>query len=121
LLPMRERSESMPKSEAKRKRLEGFDDPVELDPKHYKAEFENDTVRVLRIKLGAKEKSVMHDHPSGVGIFLTDQHVKFTYPDGSTKEIEVRAGETKWLDAFTHLPENLSGKPFEMIFVEIKE
>ncbi len=111
----------MPKSAAKRKPIEGFDDPVELDPKHYKAEFENDTVRVLRIKLGAKEKSVMHDHPAGVGIFLTDQHVKFTYPDGNTKEIEVKAGETKWLDAFTHLPENLSDKPMEMILVEIKE
>jgi uncharacterized RmlC-like cupin family protein len=111
----------MPKTAAKRKPIEEFNDPAELDPKHYKAEFENDTVRVLRIKFDAKEKSVMHDHPAGVGIFLTDQHVKFTYPDGSMKEVIVKAGQTKWVDAFTHLPENLSDKPFEMILVEIKE
>jgi hypothetical protein len=117
---MQERSESMRETTAKRKPIEEFNDPVELDPKHYKAEFENDAVRVLRIKYGAGEKSVMHDHSAGVGIFLTDQHVKFTYPDGNTKEIELKAGQTKWLDSFTHLPENLSDKPFEMILVEIK-
>jgi uncharacterized RmlC-like cupin family protein len=111
----------MQKTAAKRKPVEEFNDPVELDPKHYKAEFENDTLRVLRIKYGAKEKSVMHDHPSGVGIFLTDQHVRFTYPDGNTKEIELKAGQTKWLDTFTHQPENLSDEPFEMILVEVKE
>jgi uncharacterized RmlC-like cupin family protein len=111
----------MPKTTAKRKPIEEFDDPVELDPKHYKAEFENNTVRVLRIKYGAKEKSVMHDHPAGMGIFLTDQHVKFTYPDGNTKEVSIKAGETKWVDAFRHQPENVSDKPFEMILVEIKE
>ena len=35
------------------------DDPVNLDPKHYSVEFENDRVLVLRVKYGPKEKSVM--------------------------------------------------------------
>jgi hypothetical protein len=65
-------------------------DPVKVDPKHYKVEFENDHVRVLRITYGPDEKSVMHDHPDGTAVFLTDYHVKFTYPDGKIDELKVR-------------------------------
>jgi quercetin dioxygenase-like cupin family protein len=35
-------------------------------------EFENEQVRVLRIGYGAGEKSVMHEHPNAVAVFLTD-------------------------------------------------
>jgi hypothetical protein len=51
-------------------------DPVKLDASHYKVELENDRVRVVRIKYAGKEKSVMHQHPPGVGIFLTDARSK---------------------------------------------
>ena len=34
-------------------------DPVKVDPKHYKVELENAQVRVLRIHYGPHEKSVM--------------------------------------------------------------
>ena len=47
-------------------------DPVRVDPKHYKVEVENDQVRVLRIKYGPHEKSVMHGHPSTVAVFLIE-------------------------------------------------
>ena len=51
-------------------------DPVTVDPKHYSVEFENDKVRVLRIKYGPGEKSVMHAHPALVAVFLTDGKVR---------------------------------------------
>src|SRR5882762_9705579 len=44
-------------------------DPVKLDPKHYKVDFENDRVRVLRISYGPREKSVMHSHPDSMAVF----------------------------------------------------
>ena len=62
-------------------------DPVKVDSKHYKVEFENSQVRVLRIKYGPHEKSVMHRHPNSVAIFLTDIHGKFTFPNGKTQDI----------------------------------
>ena len=34
-----------------------------VDSGHYAVEMENDKVRVLRIKYGPHEKSVMHSHP----------------------------------------------------------
>src|SRR6266852_7185182 len=51
-------------------------DPVKLDPKHYKVVINNDEFRVLRAKYGPHGKSVMHEHPASVAVFLSDDHVK---------------------------------------------
>lgn len=95
-------------------------DPVKVDAKHYKVEFENDRVRVLRIQYGPHEKSVMHSHPDSVAVFLADGSVKFTTPDGKTQAAELKAGMTQWTAAGKHLPENVGDKPFELILVELK-
>jgi quercetin dioxygenase-like cupin family protein len=96
-------------------------DPVKLDSRHYKVELENDRVRVVRIRYAAGEKSVMHQHPRGVGIFLTDAHFKFTYPDGKVEDINAKQGEFLWFaDLWEHLPENLSNQSAEVIYVELK-
>jgi quercetin dioxygenase-like cupin family protein len=95
-------------------------DPVKVDAKHYKVEFENDSVRVLRINYPAHEKSVMHHHPGSVAVFLTDGKSRFTLPDGKTQDAPVKAGSVQWTDAGEHLPENVGDKPFELILVELK-
>lgn len=95
-------------------------DAVAADPAHYKVEFENDKVRVLRIAYGPKEKSVMHSHPAGVVVFLNDLSGRFTMPDGTTEDRQVKAGTVGWSDATTHQPENLGDKPFQVIQVELK-
>jgi quercetin dioxygenase-like cupin family protein len=95
-------------------------DPVKVDSKHYKVEFENSQVRVLRIKYGPNEKSVMHWHPNSIAIFVTDANGKFTFPNGKTQDFTAKAGETRWTPAGRHLPENTSDQPFELILVELK-
>ena len=95
-------------------------DAVKLDAKHYKIELENDRARVLRVTYGPKEKSVMHDHPATVAVFLTDANVTFTGAGASARPNASKAGEVVWSDAETHLPENVSDKPFETIVVELK-
>ncbi len=95
-------------------------DAVTADPNHYKVEYEDDQVRVLRIRYGPGEKSVMHGHPRSMGVNLTDIHGRFTMPDGSTEEIRGKAGEIVWYPAAEHLPENLSDQPLEIVFVEFK-
>jgi quercetin dioxygenase-like cupin family protein len=95
-------------------------DPVKVDPKHYKVEFENANVRVLKIHYGPHEKSVMHHHPDSVVTFLTDAHIKFTMPDGTTNEHSVKAGDSQWNAAGSHLPENLGDTPMEATLVELK-
>jgi quercetin dioxygenase-like cupin family protein len=95
-------------------------DPVKVDPKHYKVELENDRVRVLRVTYGPREKSVMHSHPDGIAVFLTDQHSRFTPPDGKSEENRFIPGQTMWFPAGSHLPENLADQPLEVILVELK-
>lgn len=95
-------------------------DPVKVDSKHYKVELENKQVRVLRIHYGPHEKSVMHEHPAGVGVFLTDGDGKFTMADGKTMDVHFKAGDAQWYDATKHLPENTGDKAFELILVELK-
>ncbi len=95
-------------------------DPIKVDSNHYKVEFENDQVRVLRIRYGPHEKSVMHEHPMSVGVNLTDLCGKFTFPDGRTEEIKGKAGEARLYPAGQHLPENLSDRALELILVELK-
>ena len=95
-------------------------DAVKVDPQHYTVEFENAQVRVVRIKYGPHEKSVMHGHPASVAVFLTDGQAKFTLPNGKTEERNWKAGQTLWADAGKHLPENVSDKPLEVILVELK-
>jgi len=95
-------------------------DPVVVDSAHYKLKFENEHVRVLRITYGPNEESVMHYHPAGVAIFLVDQKVQFTLPDGETVEVESKAGEVLWTQAGRHLPKNLMDHPLELILVELK-
>lgn len=95
-------------------------DPTVVDSTHYRVVFENDQVRVIRITYGPQERSVMHHHPAGVAVFLTDQKGQFTLPDGQTVGYEARAGDAIWAEAGSHLPENLLDETLELILVEIK-
>ena len=85
-------------------------DAVKVDSKHYTVEFENDDVRVLRIKYGPGEKSVMHQHANSVAIFVTDANGKFSLPKDAVQELKAKAGQVQWNAAITHLPENTSDK-----------
>ena len=95
-------------------------DAVKVDGKHYKVEFENSRVRVLRVKYGPHEKSVMHTHPDAVAIFTQDGKFKFTFPGGKTEEREMKAGQTLFTPAVRHLPENITDGEMEVILVELK-
>jgi quercetin dioxygenase-like cupin family protein len=95
-------------------------DAAKADPKHYKVLLENDQVRVLRITYGPHEKSVMHSHPAGVVVYMTDLHGKMTGPDGKTQDVTQKAGSVEWSAATTHMPENGGDKAFEVIQVELK-
>jgi quercetin dioxygenase-like cupin family protein len=100
--------------------LAAAEDSVAVDPKHYKVEFQNDRIRVLRIKYGPGEKSVMHGHPANIAVFLTAGQAKMTTPDGKTNVLAMKAGQVQWADKEKHLPENAGSKPFELILVELK-
>ena len=94
---------------------------VVADPDHYTVEFENDRVRIIRVKYGPGEKSVMHTHGPNVSILLSDGFIHMTFPDGTSEDIPSEVGVAVWADAEEHLPENLSDEPLEVVIVELKD
>jgi len=95
-------------------------DPIKLDPKHYKVVIDNDDFRVLRVKYGPHEKSVMHEHPATVAVYMTDTHGKMTLADGTSRDSSGKARDVFWADAGKHLPENTGDTPFEVTAIELK-
>jgi hypothetical protein len=83
-------------------------DPVKTDPKHYKVEFENEHVRVLRIHFGPHEKGETHEHIlNRVVLNLNNQ------TSGKADDVRI-AG------AATHAEENTSDQHADRIAVELK-
>src|SRR4051794_36211762 len=109
------------KNKGNAKKVTGPRDVLKADPKHYKLEFENDQVRVLRVKVGPHDAIPMHEHTlNRVTVVLTDQHVRSTDSDGKVETVEHKAGEASWGGPKTHKEESLSDKPTELLIIEIK-
>ncbi len=96
-------------------------DAVKVDPKHYSVVSENDQVRILKVHYGPHEKSVMHSHPNTVAVFLTDAKGTFTFPEGKKQDFTVKAGDSQYGAAATHLPENTGDAAMDLIVVELKD
>ena len=95
-------------------------DAVKVDPAHYKVVFENASVRVLRIGYAPGGKSVMHQHPDSVAIFLAASKVKFTTPDGKSEDSDVANESAQYTPAGTHNPNNVGAGPVDALLVEFK-
>lgn len=96
-------------------------DPVRVDPKRYKVEFENDQVRVVRVKLPGKQSIPMHEHATfRVTTNITPQDFRITAADGKATEVKRGPFEVAWGTPSRHKEENLAAEPFEAIMVELK-
>lgn len=95
-------------------------DPVKVEPKHYKLDFENDRVQVVSVHYGPHEKSAMHEHPGGVVVILTKAHLLFTDENGKTREIYSKPGEARWYPPFKHRVENLGDTAYDAVYVGLK-
>ena len=88
-----------------------------MGPAHYKVEFENDKVQVMRVHFDSHYRSVMNRTPARVVLVLGDEHFKVTYPDGTSSERHLKAG-TFWDEGGGRgIAENLGEEPFELSWV----
>jgi hypothetical protein len=96
-------------------------DPLRVDSKDYKLEFENSQVRVTRARMGPRQSVPMHEYVlSRVVYYLTDENVRATSPDGKAKIMQHKAGDFIWDGPFKYKVDNLNDKPFEALIVEVK-
>ena len=96
-------------------------DPVAVDPGHYKVLLENQRIRVVDFKDKPGDKSPMHSHPDYVVYVVNAFKRKLSFPDGTTKNIGGKAGEAFWQPAQTHAGENTGTTDTHVLFFELKE
>jgi len=95
-------------------------DPLKVESTHYKLAFENEAVQVVYIHYGPHEKSLLHQHPAGVVVNLTDGHLRFTDQNGTVQEVRAIHGEARWFPAFRHRVENLSNTAYDGVYIAVK-
>jgi len=96
-------------------------DPLKVAPKNYKVEFENDQVRVVRVKFAPGETVPMHEHATNrVAVGLVDQDFRITTAEGVVQTPKRKAGEASWGTPVSHKEENLAKQPFELIMIDLK-
>ena len=91
--------------------------PDHAGPANVTVEFENDAIRVLRIRMAPHEKTPMHEITARFVVWLTDAHLRDTAPDGRTDDIHRRAGAVEWVPTRQHAGENLDDRPVEFLAI----
>jgi len=94
--------------------------PLEASPELYQVIFENERVRVLRYRDVPGDATRPHEHPDSVMVTLSGFRRRITAGE-RVVEVELGAGEARWLDAQEHSGENVGDTVTESIFVELKE
>lgn len=86
-----------------------------------KVEFENNRVAVIRFRFGPHAKIPMHAAPDLLAVWVSDAHLKLTFPDGTSKVEDRKAGDVQWEPAQRHSGENLGDTPLDFISVQLKD
>ena len=83
-------------------------DPTVVDERHYKVEFENDQVRVLRVHYEAHDEGARHEHLlNRVVVYLNDQP-------------GAKADDVRMSGPAVHTEQNASDQPADRIAIELK-
>jgi len=97
-------------------------DPPKVAPKSYHVEFENDQVRVTRVKMAAHSGVPQHEHTlNRVVVNLSDQDTRMTSSDGKVQESKHKTGDVSFSGPVVHKEDNLQDIPFEAIVIELKD
>ena len=96
------------------------DDAVTVAPDHCKTILENGRVRLLEYRGGPGAKTAMHSHPDIIAYPPTAGKFRFSFPDGKSMEIDVKAGEPMFMEGHSHSTENMGTTDAHILLVELK-
>jgi hypothetical protein len=91
----------------------------DYSPPNAKVEIDNPWVRVFRVNETANQHMSTYRHPDMVWVYLTDARLEFK-GSGPPKIETHKAGEVSYLVAGAHSEANLTGKPIEVVVIELK-
>jgi quercetin dioxygenase-like cupin family protein len=95
-------------------------DAVTVNPQIAKVEFENNDIRIVRVRYGPHQNLAMHSHPAKLAVCLTGGFDRTTGADGKMSEAHPAAGDFFWAEPTKHAVWNLSDEPLEFAEVELK-
>ncbi|HCT77262.1 MAG TPA: cytoplasmic protein [Micromonosporaceae bacterium] len=96
------------------------DDPAVTNSDLYQVIFENERVRVLEYRDNPGDKTTPHRHPDSV-MFTLSSFKRRLSTGGKQVDVELAAGQARWLAAQEHSGENVGDTATHTIFVELKE
>jgi hypothetical protein len=93
-------------------------------PRNYKLEFENQWVRVVRVRYGTHDKTAVHDHPAtpAVYVYVTEGgRLKISHDGEPVIRAAVQAGAIRYSRGMAehHSVEELDGVSSEFLRVEL--
>jgi quercetin dioxygenase-like cupin family protein len=96
--------------------------PIEQEPRH-RLEFGNQYVRVFDVQIPAGDSTLFHTHVNdGVGLKLSDAHIRDEILDGKAEDLQVTRGEVSFSyrpNPLTHRVSSIGRTLFRNLFVEI--
>lgn len=95
-------------------------DAVTVAPHIHKVIFEDDKMRVLKVVVKPGDKAEMHWHPHNMNYILSFGVLRFTKPDGSSADVELKVGQVTSSNPSSHEVENIGTTTVETVQVEIK-
>ena len=96
------------------------DDAVSVAPGLHETIFEDDAVRVLRVTVPAGASAAMHWHPRNINYIITGGALRFTKPDGTVADVELRAGQVTSSPESSHAVENIGQTEVRTVQTELK-
>jgi hypothetical protein len=96
-------------------------DPVKVDPAHYRVLFENAHMRVLEYRDKPSDKAPMHSHPVYMTYVTGAGKTKIVQPNGETNVEDTAGSEFACRPATQHATENVGNTPTQELLVEFKD
>jgi quercetin dioxygenase-like cupin family protein len=96
-------------------------DPMKAAGNVYKKVLlDNDQVRVLQVEFAPGEVAPWHQHPNHVVYVLTDGKLEITDKGKPASVLDVKAGDTMYLAATTHMAKNIGTSTVKLVVTELK-
>jgi len=96
-------------------------DPIKAAANVYKKVLlDNAQVRVLQVEFAPGDVAAWHQHPNHVIYALTDGKLEITDKGKPASVLEIKAGDTMYLDAVTHMAKNVGTTPLKLVVTELK-
>lgn len=95
--------------------------PVEVDPEHYRLEYEDKQVRVLRFRLAPGERSPLHEHAARITVVVSGSRLRIADTEGAIHEMTIYSGHAEREPATRHIVENVGNTVYEELTTEFKD